>query len=177
LQQVVLPSGSVQRNGPLAPLRVVGEREVQLTWSHLSRLVAPFAPPAFTGFPATQRRSDFSPSINLRSWPRRRFTACADSARPPKVRCERDPLRCPNSPPATSDDRASRTRARWPRPDGLTGLHFRSALWFFFGFHPTHPCGRGSRQIKSPLAQLPSARSCHHQTPRGTSTPNRSPMV
>ena len=52
-----------------APLRAVGEREAQLTVTRSSQSISPFAPPAFTGFDATTRRSDFCMGVGRSSLP------------------------------------------------------------------------------------------------------------
>src|SRR5271166_2589512 len=52
-----------------APRRAVGEREAQLLWSRLPQSISPFAPPAFTGFVANMKRSDFPVGVVRLSLP------------------------------------------------------------------------------------------------------------
>ena len=59
MQQVRSSSGFVPFSAALAPFRAVGEHKGQLARLHSSHSISPLAPPAFTGFIATMRRSDF----------------------------------------------------------------------------------------------------------------------
>jgi hypothetical protein len=69
VQQETPPFGYVRWLGLPAPRRVFGEHEAQLPWSRLSQSISPFAPPAFTGFTATMKRSDFPVGVVQLSLP------------------------------------------------------------------------------------------------------------
>ena len=69
VQQKAPPPGCVRWLIVPAPRRAVGEHEAQLPWSRLSQSISPFAPPAFTGFVATMKRSDFPVGVVRLSLP------------------------------------------------------------------------------------------------------------
>jgi hypothetical protein len=69
MQQEGAPAGCVRRAPLPAPLRAGGESEAQLTVTRPSQSISPFAPPAFTGFHATTKRSDFCMGVGRSSLP------------------------------------------------------------------------------------------------------------
>ena len=64
-----LTPDSVRGLGRPAPRGAGGEHEAQLPWSRLFQSISPFAPPAFAGFPANMKRSDFCVDIVPSSLP------------------------------------------------------------------------------------------------------------
>jgi hypothetical protein len=69
MQQKGAPAGYVRRACLPAPLRAVGESKAQLTGTRPSQSISPFAPPAFTGFHAPTKRSDFCMDVGRLSLP------------------------------------------------------------------------------------------------------------
>jgi hypothetical protein len=69
VQQVGAPAGCVRRSPLPAPLRAVGEGKAHLTGNRSSQSISPLAPPAFAGFNATMKRSDFCTDLGRSSLP------------------------------------------------------------------------------------------------------------
>jgi hypothetical protein len=129
-----------------APLRAVGEREAQLTVTRSSQSISPFAPPAFAGFNATMRRSDFCMGVGWSSLPPSSLplAGCpiADPGRPPRVRTL-DVLPLPSPLPCRPRLDFGRRVRRHAHPAGpaCPGIHLRSVLQCPYGFFPTRPRG------------------------------------
>jgi len=154
MQQKGAPAGCVRRASLPAPLRAVGESKAQLTGTRPSQSISPFAPPAFTGFHAPTKRSDFCMDVGRSSLPpsglplaphRSRAMGCpSDPCRPPRVRTL-DVLPLPAPIPLRSRLDFGRHVPWHAHPIGpaCTGLHLRSVLQRASGFFPTRP--RGAR--------------------------------
>src|SRR5262249_41882406 len=131
-----------------------GESKAQLTGTRPSQSISPFAPPAFTGFHAPTKRSDFCMDVGRSSLPpsglplaphRSRAMGCpSDPCRPPRVRTL-DVLPLPAPIPLRSRLDFGRHVPWHAHPIGpaCTGLHLRSVLQRASGFFPTRP--RGAR--------------------------------
>ena len=107
-----------------APLRAVGEREAQLTVTRSSQSISPFAPPAFTGFDATTRRSDFCMGIGQSSLPPSSLPLEDASNRGPTQTSQGKDTEftaapVPNTAPTSVGFWASRSKARSPGRPGL----------------------------------------------------------
>src|SRR4029077_17631210 len=118
-----------------------------------SQSISPFAPPAFTGFHAPTKKSDFCMDVGRSSLPpsglplrtpslTRGGVPFADPCRPPRVRTL-DVLPLPAPIPLRSRLDFGR-RVPWhahPIGPACTGLHLRSVLQRASGFFPTRPHG------------------------------------
>jgi hypothetical protein len=161
-------AGCVRRARLPAPLRAVGESKAQLTGTRPSQSISPFAPPAFTGFHAPTKRSDFCVDVGRSSLPPSGLPLAPHHSRPMGVL--RGPMQTsqgkdtgrtaapgPNTAPISVGFWASRSLARSPNRPGLhRASHLRSVLQRASGFFPTRPHGARPDCLATP----PPACSC-----------------
>lgn len=148
MQQKASPFGCVRWLVLPAPRRAVGEHEAQLPWSRLSQSISPFAPPAFTGFLATTKRSDFCKGVVPSSLPPSGLPPAADPRRSPWVRTLDVPPLPPLLPPRPRLDFGRRVRRHAdPAGPACSGVHFRSVLRCASGFFPTRPRGASTMGV------------------------------
>ncbi len=172
MRQRGTPTGCVRPARLPAPLRAVGEGEAQLTVTRSSHSISPFAPPAFTGFNATTKRSDFCMGLGWSSLPPSGLPLGTPAARatgdphgPMQISqgkdtdCTAAPV--PNTAPISVGFWASRSLARSPDRPGLP----RASLAFGAAARLRLPPHTSSRRV-----QLPSACGCYQLAPQRTST-------